>query len=102
DGIRDRTVTGVQTCALPIFCDPGQGPWHAALDAAHDSTHDASNRPAGHDLALGAVRFPGELPPSGNWRLRRDPLRGPFELQLVRSEERRVGKECSSGGWSCV
>src|SRR5207248_4710114 len=20
DGIRDRTVTGVQTCALPIFC----------------------------------------------------------------------------------
>src|SRR5207248_8881845 len=22
DGIRDRTVTGVQTCALPIFHDP--------------------------------------------------------------------------------
>src|SRR5437867_8128992 len=23
DGIRDRTVTGVQTCALPISFDPG-------------------------------------------------------------------------------
>src|SRR2546430_11746037 len=23
DGIRDLTVTGVQTCALPISCDPG-------------------------------------------------------------------------------
>ena len=24
DGIRDRLVTGVQTCALPIFLDEGQ------------------------------------------------------------------------------
>src|SRR5699024_11471418 len=26
DGIRDRNVTGVQTCALPILVDPA---WHA-------------------------------------------------------------------------
>src|SRR2546430_12191979 len=25
DGIRDLTVTGVQTCALPIFLTPGPG-----------------------------------------------------------------------------
>src|SRR5207248_5788758 len=24
DGIRDRTVTGVQTCALPIYCMPDE------------------------------------------------------------------------------
>src|SRR5437762_13745093 len=23
DGIRDTSVTGVQTCALPIYCEPG-------------------------------------------------------------------------------
>src|SRR6266516_4115297 len=28
DGIRDRTVTGVQTCALPIFPTS----WHCAVD----------------------------------------------------------------------
>src|SRR5438094_4229028 len=26
DGIRDRTVTGVQTCALPIYPPPPAGP----------------------------------------------------------------------------
>src|SRR5207248_7625114 len=30
DGIRDRTVTGVQTCALPIFADYGFGTESAA------------------------------------------------------------------------
>ena len=25
DGIRDHCVTGVQTCALPIFSDPSHG-----------------------------------------------------------------------------
>src|SRR2546430_6815757 len=27
DGIRDLTVTGVQTCALPISSDPARTPW---------------------------------------------------------------------------
>src|SRR5437868_13975337 len=66
DGIRDRNVTGVQTCALPI-CDwlttncPGQ----------RDNCVKRLQRPA---MAVGPCR------------------------PLTRSEERRVGKECSSRG----
>src|SRR5437868_11616318 len=61
DGIRDRNVTGVQTCALPI-CDRGEiGPWPAF---PADLTSIA--------LAV-ATQATGAI--------------------LIRSEERRVGKE---------
>src|SRR5699024_12082503 len=66
DGIRDRNVTGVQTCALPIFrlelVDPGP------LLGGHGSGVE--------------VDVVGDL------------LRG-----HIRSEERRVGKECRSRWW---
>src|SRR5256886_4625677 len=86
DGIRDLTVTGVQTCALPIYllgvqwCSsifPGRAPegmvllramcggWHRAEVAGWDD-----------ERLLRAVR-----------------------AELQRSEERRVGKECRSR-WS--
>src|SRR5437868_13284048 len=65
DGIRDRNVTGVQTCALPIFTlMPGLV---AVLDAA------------GVDHVL-------ETTPND------------ARYFVGRSEERRVGKECSSRG----
>src|SRR5699024_11542569 len=32
DGIRDRNVTGVQTCALPIFQNPFSLRWERVLD----------------------------------------------------------------------
>src|SRR5438094_5517342 len=35
DGIRDRTVTGVQTCALPICC---RSPCLHAIRSAHSAT----------------------------------------------------------------
>src|SRR2546430_12043537 len=66
DGIRDLTVTGVQTCALPISRCPGP----------------PSSRAAG----------PVPCPPSPRC------LRPP-SLPRLRSEERRVGKECRSR-WS--
>src|SRR5437867_13333911 len=76
DGIRDRTVTGVQTCALPIFI--------AGLDPRLSGTVCAScchlHRGAGTASAAA---------------LRRSACEG---LKLERSEERRVGKECSSRG----
>src|SRR6266513_5076675 len=59
DGIRDRNVTGVQTCALPILAPSRK-----------------------FTLPVGA---PG--------------LAGPGATVAVRSEERRVGKECRSR-WS--
>src|SRR5256886_8428933 len=81
DGIRDLTVTGVQTCALPI-----SGGVHAQLqhiDLADVDT--AILRLAG--LAHG-LRAPQQLAVAPH-----------FEHGGVkgwRSEERRVGKECRS------
>src|SRR5438270_8275875 len=69
DGIRDLTVTGVQTCALPIStflvpCDRARGML---------SQYGAE--------ALEPACFLGDRSPS------------------YRSEERRVGKECRSRWW---
>src|SRR5689334_24190787 len=72
DGIRDGTVTGVQTCALPIS-DAG----------VPDRQH------AGRPVDPGERR-PGGLAAGGAERAYR-PGRG-----LHRSEERRVGKEYRS------
>src|SRR5690349_24960400 len=69
DGIRDLYVTGVQTCALPIY------------DPARCRT----------DLR----RERGEPLPRGHVRERRQG--GPVLQGLQRSEERRVGKEGRSG-----
>src|SRR2546427_8155675 len=74
DGIRDLTVTGVQTCALPIL----------------DRLESHGGQPAGW-RHRGAVRWQPDL--ARRWRivgLHRSP---------ARSEERRVGKECRSR-WS--
>src|SRR2546425_3580613 len=72
DGIRDKLVTGVQTCALPIYLDLAQAQAEAALQ-------------------LGVERFVGERNDAVGFLA----LLGPHD----RSEERRVGKECRSR-WS--
>src|SRR5690606_40962320 len=88
DGIRDFHVTGVQTCALPIYernhCGtPLRGPREAG---GHAAEHRAAPAPARQSADL--LRH--SVPLSGTGLLRdADP----------RSEERRVGKECSCG-WS--
>src|SRR5689334_24469767 len=85
DGIRDGTVTGVQTCALPIFADD------RCADYGYDGTNDnragctadcapdflqMCYRPVcGNGVAEGAERC---------------------DTDDLRSEERRVGKECRS------
>src|SRR5437763_15146304 len=77
DGIRDTSVTGVQTCALPI-CDGEE----EGLPARRGARVRATPLPHHHALPPGA-------------RLRRAGLRGRRDDRL-RSEERRVGKECRS------
>src|SRR5699024_11973811 len=87
DGIRDRNVTGVQTCALPISpiasitCAAGA----LGMLAIGVGGLEVAMAMAGQPLYVAlpeiwGVELTGDLP---DW---------------VRSEERRVGKECRSGG----
>src|SRR5690349_24393053 len=75
DGIRDLYVTGVQTCALPIYRE------HAQI------LLDASRREAE------AARMELE-------RQRMQYQMAQEEAARLRSEERRVGKECRYRGWA--
>src|SRR3712207_8439727 len=81
DGIRDIGVTGVQTCALPIY---GRG-----LVAVARLQHAGRSR----GPRRGAER--GGTPAAD----RADRRATRFVRDNTRSEERRVGKECRSR-WS--
>src|SRR5207245_4326659 len=71
DGIRDATVTGVQTCALPI--------------CVHRKPHRRFWLLAGGIPDRDALRLAG--------------FRNGIRQGGGRSEERRVGKECRYRGW---
>src|SRR2546430_10149556 len=86
DGIRDLTVTGVQTCALPIF-GGAAGP-HQIGDRGQQDRAGRGSRRADVDL----VAVVAKTLPVGEPRAGEDP-------GGARSEERRVGKECRSR-WS--
>src|SRR2546430_10218120 len=86
DGIRDLTVTGVQTCALPIF--PGFYDQVAKLsNAERKSMNSLPWKKKDFEKAVGAPGYCGEKGFTTVERL------------WTRSEERRVGKECRSR-WS--
>src|SRR5258708_28838522 len=86
DGIRDDLVTGVQTCALPIYrAAAGNRPRFASSPAS------ARSRPA---MMRSVVDFPQPLGPS---KVTTCPLG--MSKVTSRSEERRVGKEGRSR-WS--
>src|SRR5207249_7657579 len=78
DGIRDRNVTGVQTCALPI----------SVRQALHDERQEglADGRVA---LGVGFLEGVDDAVPERQ-RI--------AEVLERRSEERRVGKECRARG----
>src|SRR5207244_10403426 len=93
DGIRDDLVTGVQTCALPI--------WYIPI---FSWIMEARCRRSGRRMHL-TGRFSGTAgDSSGTVVLQRIPLPNRVKeyhglpLRWLRSEERRVGKECS---WWC-
>src|SRR5256886_11065263 len=86
DGIRDLTVTGVQTCALPIS---DRAPPQTLLDRRAEPVHGVVPRREPDRGAFG-FRLDPDHPVHRTTRQRR---------LLVRSEERRVGKECRSR-WS--
>src|SRR5205085_8867360 len=91
DGIRDLTVTGVQTCALPIFVQIRDASVPVrALDREGPDPDPAEPCVVALEHAAGAAE--------DSVRPDRDPDE---TVRVRRSEERRVGKECVCGwgGW---
>src|SRR5262249_57073180 len=93
-GIRDWSVTGVQTCALPIYHGPPDAAYAAAPRRGDDSRARGDAPP---DVRTGAApggpapQRTGSDPRRDRARSARRPVPGPRERD--RSEERRVGKE---------
>src|SRR2546429_5097793 len=116
DGIRDYKVTGVQTCALPIFFFQAEDGLRAvAVTGVQTCALPISRRlhvePAVAEDAARQILVVGEVDDLAQRQRRHllvddpggvhHPLVGDDEevAEPVRSEERRVGKECRSR-WS--
>src|SRR5699024_11781978 len=99
DGIRDRNVTGVQTCALPI------SPPRSSIEPVVQGVIELL--PLGLDAAAGRGRVLGSLchgPASLSRAVLGSRWSSSAELLLgrcLRSAERRVGKACGCrwGQW---
>src|SRR5699024_11341564 len=97
DGIRDRNVTGVQTCALPIsrWSQPNRETIAAlcrarqiALASHDDATH--AHVAESHQLGSVIAEFPTTFEAAEASRR--------HGMNVLRSEERRVGKDAGWGG----
>src|SRR5205823_11257914 len=94
DGIRDKLVTGVQTCALPILTGNYPGKARTADELRADAAKAFSLIPGRHRFNLHAI-----YAETGGRAVERDHLDPEhFARWVDRSEERRVGKECRSRG----
>src|SRR5699024_11377034 len=82
DGIRDRNVTGVQTCALPIW---SSAQTFAEADPAHAEQFTARAEDLIDRLNTLDEEFSSSLS---------DCRQDVIVVSHERSEERRVGKEC--------
>src|SRR5205085_5178517 len=96
DGIRDLTVTGVQTCALPIYLRgvvlrvDRFGNLITNFTPA-DLPGLFQEQPAGFKITIGKREISS---------LRQNYADGaPSDVFAIRSEERRVGKEGRCGWW---
>src|SRR5699024_11892899 len=90
DGIRVRNVTGVQTCALPILL-PALFLVVSSVGMVNTTSFSLGMQRQGK-IAGSASAFLGILPFGGGGLV--SPLVGIAATVIVRSEERRVGKEC--------
>src|SRR5947208_6404473 len=95
DGIRDDLVTGVQTCALPISPTRAKrpGPACRTADGAARAERGRALSDPGRRSAHAAVR-----PASAQHGAPDPPDLARRGGRARRSEERRVGKECRTGG----
>src|SRR5207249_8151860 len=91
DGIRDRNVTGVQTCALPIS-DRGDVTAMTATDFGSRRA-DVLRLRERYGITLPEIPLaPARLPLTEAHN--QIPVTLLFRDGMLRSEERRVGKEC--------
>src|SRR5690606_40807490 len=99
-GIRDFHVTGVQTCALPIFAQIIEKNIDIVLLAG--GTDGGNSEVVLYNAEmLGIYGVDVPIIYAGN-KACQDEIRLIFEkyrLKGYRSEERRVGKECRCGEW---
>src|SRR5205823_11521536 len=93
DGIRDKLVTGVQTCALPISALARIHAIYSASDTALDTPLLAGSRVRSRPSLHRVVRQTTSTAPPSFVAVVCTALR----QSVPRSEERRVGKECRSG-----
>src|SRR5205085_7962510 len=96
DGIRDLTVTGVQTCALPIFGQRDQFPYLAKRPQIGTLPHGRAEEHVVRRV-LAAVVAADVAFAAEPTCIACTPMQ--VGLELHRSEERRVGKE---GGYRGV
>src|SRR5205823_10733814 len=98
DGIRDKLVTGVQTCALPIspfaLSTVPQAGRRADL-SGFSNFGDRSSLIVAAEASLAVEDRVGTVVVMADLDPRLDEVRA----QRARSEERRVGKECRCRGW---
>src|SRR5438552_11621802 len=83
DGIRDDLVTGVQTCALPIWRMNTAGSQNITVRSQGCDTLSPRSQKRARYRAVVEMKPPASLSRSS----------------ADRSEERRVGKECRSRRW---
>src|SRR5207249_8729363 len=81
DGIQDRNVTGVQTCALPI--SGAAGTFHVSFTGVSHTNVTPVGTLHHTATVTGAIAFTPD-----------DPTQPTYTGEFTRSEERRVGKEC--------
>src|SRR5690606_39469486 len=94
DGIRDFHVTGVQTCALPISVT-GKASFNQLASELRERTGSGMSRQSLHErLDERATAFLMAVLCALMEQRFKPVVTGHGE----RSEERRVGKECRSGG----
>src|SRR5207237_6490388 len=87
DGIRDSSVTGVQTCALPIFCNFIFSHSLGVKDIPWVEDHKVADK----------VILPGAAYLEAVMGAGLEVLTQGSGMMMPRSEERRVGKECMCG-----
>ena len=98
DGIRDVAVTGVQTCALPIFCSCTL--WfrnisHLSMSCCCCSKPKGKKRTCCSEKEVAGTTITRTVKLTSSLQVCFVDRK--LCLPLPRSEERRVGKECRSG-----